>query len=130
MNAKHFPEVIMCNPQSVPLVRERLLGEAVVVELSGEVDACSAPRLSSYLDSLSDQSEPDVVVDLRKVTFIDCSGLSVLVRLRNRVCARSGRVRLVCSDPRTLKTLHLTRLSGHFPILADPPDSSRSVDQV
>jgi anti-sigma B factor antagonist len=111
-----------------PWVRERLLDDAVLVELRGEIDALAAPRLTPYLDSLSAADKPDIVVDLRPVTFIDCSGLTVLVRLRNRVRARSGRVRLVCDDPRTLRTLRVTRLSPHFPILDAPPRSSRSVD--
>lgn len=110
--------------------REPLPDGAVLVELTGEIDALTAPRLTPYLDRLSTRDRPDIVVDLRPVTFIDCAGLAPLVRLRKRVHARSGRIRLVCNDPRTLRTLRTTRLSRHFPILEAPPQPSRSVDRA
>ncbi|KRV47749.1 sulfate transporter [Wenjunlia vitaminophila] len=109
----------MSDDQPTSRIRERLAGETVVVEVSGEVDALAAPRLISYLDSLTTRDRPDVVLDLRRVTFLDCSGLTALVRARNRALARSGRVRLVCDDPFTLRTLRVTRLAGHFTILPD-----------
>ncbi|GAB2593627.1 hypothetical protein GCM10027168_27920 [Streptomyces capparidis] len=102
-----------------PWIRERLVGDTVVVEVEGEMDALSAPRLIAYLDSLTGGDRPDVVLDLRRVTFLDCSGLSALVRTQNRARERYGRVRLVCDDPRTLRTLRITQLAAHFTIMED-----------
>ncbi|MGJ3558392.1 STAS domain-containing protein [Streptomyces sp. INA 01156] len=36
--------------------------------------------LSRRLDTLADRAFPDLVLDLRAVSFIDCSGLGVLCR--------------------------------------------------
>jgi anti-sigma B factor antagonist len=110
-------------------VRERTLDHIVIAELSGEIDALTAPQVSARLDSLTHRERPDVLVDLRQVTFIDCSGLSVLVRANNRAAARSGRVRLLCTDPRVLRTLQVTQLSGHFTILNTLPVPLRSVSE-
>lgn len=108
-------------------MHEQTAGGSVVVELRGEIDALVAPRLSTYLDDLTARERPDVVLDMRLVTFIDCSGISSLVRVNRRTTERRGRLRLVCTDPRALRTLRITRLIAHFHILADLPDPSPSV---
>jgi anti-sigma B factor antagonist len=105
-------------------VQTRSDGTSTVVALSGEVDALTAPRISAYLDTLTCDDHPDIVVDLRDVDFIDCSGLTVLCRARRRVRERDGRLRLVCHDDFTLRTMRATRLSQHFTILPDWPEPS------
>jgi anti-anti-sigma factor len=51
------------------------LGDGVL-RLIGEVDMATAPTLQRYLENVPSAT----VLDLRDVTFIDSSGLSVLVR--------------------------------------------------
>ncbi len=48
-------------------------------EVSGEIDAHSAPALAQHLAA---QSASKLVLDLAGVTFMDSSGLSVVVNLR------------------------------------------------
>ncbi|WP_327087529.1 STAS domain-containing protein [Streptomyces viridochromogenes] len=67
---------------------------------------------------------PDLVVDLRPVSFIDCSGLGVLCRTRNRVLARRGRLRLVIGSSRVLRILRAAGLGGVFEV---HPDLSRAL---
>jgi anti-sigma B factor antagonist len=50
-----------------------------VVEVSGEVDLASAPQLASALASVLAEDPLDVVLDLGETTFMDCSGVSVLL---------------------------------------------------
>ncbi|WP_443054925.1 STAS domain-containing protein [Streptomyces sp. NBC_00258] len=57
---------------------------------------------------------PEPGLDLRSVTFIDCSGLAALCRARNRVKIRGGRLRLVTSSPSVLRLLRLTGLAHAF----------------
>lgn len=68
---------------------------ARVVTLHGDLDLLTAPALRERLDMLTAGPCPDLVLDLRPVSFIDCAGLGVLCRVRNRVRARHGRLRLV-----------------------------------
>lgn len=59
--------------------RDRL-GHAVVVTVSGDVDALTAPRLRHELDqAFADVGTGAVVVDLTDVTFLASRGLSTLV---------------------------------------------------
>lgn len=108
-------------------IRDYVCGTHTVVELSGEIDTVSRPLIATHLDSLTCPPAPDVVVDLRKVTFIDCSGLSALCRAHTRARNCGGQLRLVCTDPRTLRTLRLTGLLAHFTIMRRLPEPSRTV---
>jgi anti-sigma B factor antagonist len=58
---------------------ERVAGDASVVELTGELDLSTVPRVESpLLEQL--RARQGVVVDLTKLSFIDSSGISVLIR--------------------------------------------------
>lgn len=88
------------------------LDQAIVIELHGELDLVTYQRTVSLLDAATTGSEPLVVVDLSPVTFVDCSGLSLLLRIRRRVADRGGRLRIVCSHPLTLRMLRVTKLTS------------------
>jgi anti-sigma B factor antagonist len=58
-----------------------------VIAISGEVDLSNAAALQSKVDELVPAGVERLVLDLRSLTFIDSSGIAVLVRLHNRVGA-------------------------------------------
>ncbi|MFC4463644.1 STAS domain-containing protein [Streptomyces xiangluensis] len=89
-------------------------GEATFVELRGEIDIFTAPPLAARLEALTAGPHPDLVLDLRSMAFIDCTGLGVLCRARNRVVARHGRLRLVTDSVRFRRTLRAVGLAGVF----------------
>lgn len=107
---------------SAPCHPQRSVGGTTVVALRGEIDLCTGPPLSARLDTLTAAPFPDLVLDLRQVSFIDCSGLRTLCRARNRVRARGGRLRLVTESPRLLRVLRHTDLGGVFEVLPRPPE--------
>ncbi|ANS70146.1 hypothetical protein SLINC_7922 [Streptomyces lincolnensis] len=102
---------------------ERVVDGTTVVELRGEIDLFTAPPLSALLDLLSADLCPDVVLDLRRVTFLDCSGLRLLCRTRNRIRARQGRLRLVLDSAGLLRVLRYAGLAGVFEVLPCPPEA-------
>ncbi|MFJ2238074.1 STAS domain-containing protein [Streptomyces sp. NPDC087859] len=104
-----------------PRSTERVIGGTTVVELRGEIDILEAPPLSARLDTLTAGPCPDLLLDLRPVSFIDCSGLRVLCRVRNRVLTRHGRLRLVSDSPRFARILRSTFLTNLFEIHSDLP---------
>jgi len=56
----------------------------VVVNLSGEIDLSSAPRLSGLVTDLLADGPPRVVLDMSGVTFCDSQGLGTLVVLSRK----------------------------------------------
>lgn len=106
--------------------REHVVGATTVVELSGEVDILAATALAARLDEITGARCPDLVLDMRSVTFIDCCGLSLLCRTRRRTEAKAGRLRLagVAESPSVLRLLRLTGLLPVFDLCLDPgPDA-------
>lgn len=112
-------------PPPTPAVR--IVAGATVVALHGEIDLETAEPLRERLDRLTAVDRPDVVVDLSGVSFIDCSGLGVLCRARNRVLERDGRLRLVSACPRFLRILRQVGLAELFEV---HPDLSGAVAEV
>ncbi|KUO17747.1 hypothetical protein AQJ91_29000 [Streptomyces dysideae] len=88
------------------------------MELRGELDLFTAPHLAARLDALTAGPCAALVLDLRAVPFIDCSGLGVLCRARNRVLARQGRLRLITDSARFLRVLRAAGPAGVFEVYA------------
>jgi anti-sigma B factor antagonist len=83
----------------------------VTVHLSGDVDIMTVPDLRLALQQLTEVgSRATVVVDLAGVTFLDATGLGVLVGAHRRA-TRAG-VRFELRDPtaRLRRLLAMTRL--------------------
>ncbi|WP_405875935.1 MULTISPECIES: STAS domain-containing protein [unclassified Streptomyces] len=107
--------------RTAPCHTERVVGGTTVVEMRGDIDILTTPQLSARLDALTAGRSPDLVVDLRPVAFLDCSALRLLCRVRNRVMARQGRLRLVADTSRLLRILRPTGLAGVFEMHQELP---------
>jgi anti-sigma B factor antagonist len=93
--------------------------------LTGEVDVYSAPHLKEELVASIEGGCGNVIVDMEQVTFIDSSGLGVLVSGLRRARERGGVVRLVCTRDNVLKIFRITGLDKVFPIFSDVSEASR-----
>jgi anti-sigma B factor antagonist len=94
----------------------RTVAEHTVLEVGGEVDVYTAPRLRERLVELVDGGARNVVVDLGRVDFLDSTGLGVLVGALKRLRATNGTFGLVCSKEPLLKIFRITALDQVFPI--------------
>ncbi len=89
---------------------------AKILQLTGEVDVYTAPKLKSSLIDLVDQGNFKIIVNLEKVDFMDSSGLGVLVGGLKRVRSHDGAIALVCTQENILKIFRITGLVKVFPI--------------
>ena len=88
---------------------------SAVVEIHGEVDISSAPRLWQVLVDATNGLRPTfVMVDLLHVTFIDSTGIGALVAGRNH--ARTLGVGFTVRNPSPFVTTQL-RLTGLYDTL-------------
>ena len=89
-------------------------GTAVVTPV-GELDAYNAPELREQLHKLaSDVSVELLVVDLKRVTFLDSSALGVLVGALRRMRERERDLRLVGPRPNVRRVFEITLLDRTF----------------
>ena len=68
------------------------------VLLRGEMDLATAFQLTATLDAAIRESRGAFVIDLCDVTFLDCSGVSVLLRAR-AVLGREERALVIVCPP-------------------------------
>ena len=94
----------------------RTQGDRTIVEVGGEIDVYTAPRLREQLVDLVADGTYHLVVDMERVDFLDSTGLGVLVGGLKRVRAHDGSLRLVCTQERILKIFRITGLTKVFPI--------------
>ncbi|HEY8474941.1 MAG TPA: STAS domain-containing protein [Natronosporangium sp.] len=85
-----------------------------VVEVRGEVDVYTASRLRERLLGVIDGGASQVVVDLRRVDFLDSTGLGVLVGALKRLRMSGGDLALVCDNEKLLKIFQITALDRVF----------------
>jgi anti-sigma B factor antagonist len=84
-------------------------GEIVRVIVSGELDLVTVPQLEAALLGAQQRSR-DVVLDLRRLDFMDCSGLSVLDAAATRAREVEERFRVVRGPPNIDRLFALTAL--------------------
>lgn len=87
-----------------------------VLEVEGQVDLYVAPELKERTWRVLDEGRPRVIVDLSGVTFMDSTGLGVLVGALKRIRAARGALALVITDYDIERLLELTGLDGSFQI--------------
>ena len=87
-----------------------------VIDVGGEIDISTAPRLRELLIDLVSKDNYQLIVNLERVEFLDSTGLGVLVGGLKRVRAHDGSLDLVCTQERILKIFRITGLTKVFGI--------------
>ena len=90
-------------------------GETTIVQVGGDLDVYTAPRLKDTLEQAMAGSSR-LVLDLSGVQFIDSTALGVLVGALQLSQSNGGDFRLVVGDPFLLKIFRITGFDGMFPI--------------
>jgi anti-sigma B factor antagonist len=92
---------------------------AATLMVSGELDLATAPQLSSIVAKHGDARL--LVLDLNAVTFIDSTGVRVLIEA-DRACANSGaRLVVLTGDGPVRRVLDLCNLAERLTLVTDHP---------
>jgi anti-sigma B factor antagonist len=112
----HIPSQSRRFERPVPFdVEIRPARERVVVAPRGELDLATAERLEAEIDGLVTAGFADVVLDLRGLSFMDSTGLRLVVRQVRRVDVT---VRLVDGSDAVARLFDLTGVREELPFLA------------
>ena len=108
----------------------RDFGPATIVELTGEFDAYTAFELRRHLALYPSGRFVHVVMDLRKLGFVDSAGIAVLVALSKQAAARHGTLRLVIPENHLLVKLRRMGLVKLWPIHEDVESALDAVGRL
>ena len=86
----------------------RAEGEFEIIEVGGEIDVYTAPKLREAIVTAVDAGHTHLIIDVQKVDFLDSTGLGVLVGALKRVRADGGSLDIVCTHERILKIFGIT----------------------
>jgi anti-sigma B factor antagonist len=78
------------------------------IALEGELDIATAPVLSDVLARFEAESAVGIMLDLRDLTFVDCSGLRTILAARERSKANGHRFILVGAGSVARRVFELT----------------------
>jgi len=90
-----------------------------VLPLDGEIDLHVSPEVAQSLKSMIARKPNQVVVDLTKVTYVDSSGLAVLIEGMQNVQEYGGRFRLAGVQEDVKHVFDIARLDQVFDIYPD-----------
>jgi len=75
----------------------------------GDLDIAAVPQLEREVRDVIERYRPrTLVVDLSGVSFLDCSGVGLLVRAHKRLCACGGRLEVTNPGDLPRRVLALT----------------------
>ncbi|PIU68990.1 MAG: anti-sigma B factor antagonist [Armatimonadetes bacterium CG07_land_8_20_14_0_80_40_9] len=86
------------------------------INLEGEIDVYTSPKLKEKILELIDGGEVSFVVNLERVTYIDSTGLGVLIGALKRTREKRGSLYLIYSNPRLKRIFEITGLDKNFSI--------------
>ncbi len=97
-----------------------------VLPLEGEIDLHVSPQIANRLATLVKQEPAHLVVDLSKVTYIDSSGLAVLIEAMQNVGRYGGIFALTGIQDGVRPIFEIARLDQVFRIFPDNASALRA----
>lgn len=93
-----------------------------VVAIGGALDLSTVESIREMLTVvLSDlpEDDPRLIIDLRRLIFMDTSGIGLLIRVKHACVTAGGDVSLVAPHPRVRRVLEKTNLISIFNVCTD-----------
>jgi anti-sigma B factor antagonist len=90
-----------------------------LVELTGEIDLHSSGPLKSELQACADAQTPVLLIDFKRVGYIDSSGLAVLIGYLKDAAKFGGKLALFGLEKKVATLFELVRLDQLFVIADD-----------
>jgi anti-sigma B factor antagonist len=96
-------------------------GKVAVVSLEGEIDLSSMAVMEERIAAAERDRPEELVIDAREVTFMDSSGLRVLLAAHQRAQENGRGFAVVRGSEAVDRLLKVTGLAGRLRLLDEPP---------
>lgn len=87
------------------------------VTLSGELDIATADQLTEALAGVQPAAGDQLFIDLSAVSFMDSTGLRVLISANRDAAAGDYSLTIVTGDSPAKRVLELTRMDEHMQVV-------------
>lgn len=104
-------------------VQVRKVDGVPLLDVAGELDLYTSPKLKAALDSLLAEGHTRLIVNLLETTYLDSTALSVLTATLKQVREAGGNLGLIYTQPQIERMFTITRLDEVFPIFRGETDA-------
>jgi anti-sigma B factor antagonist len=102
-------------------VQTYLTERAITLALSGELDLVSSPALERAMEEQAQSDVDLVVIDMRRLAFMDSTGLHTVLRIQHAAHDAGRRFALIRGPDQVQRLFELTGLAETLTIV-DSPD--------
>jgi anti-sigma B factor antagonist len=88
-----------------------------IVSLNGDVDIQTSTELKDELNQSLDEKLANIVIDCEALTYIDSTGLGVLIGMLKRAKGNNLNISIQNAHPNVIKLLNITGLDKIFNII-------------
>jgi anti-anti-sigma factor len=96
-------------------------GRAVHIAPCGELDIATTPELEQALSGATADGVPQIVLDLRELTFMDSTGLRALAQANARATELGVSLSLIRGPRQIERVLEISGLGALLPLVDAPP---------
>jgi anti-sigma B factor antagonist len=97
------------------------IGGVRLLRLAGELDMAAVDRFERVLTAHLTPEPATFVLDMRKLTFIDSSGLRALIMADQSVRGEGGRLVVVKGPDRVNEVVEMTGVAKQIELVDEPP---------
>lgn len=91
-------------------------GQAVIIALTGRMDAVSAPQFDKTVDDFIEKGETSILIDFKTLEYISSAGLQSILALAKRLELTNGTVLLSDLNGAVKEVFEISGFSSIFPI--------------
>jgi anti-anti-sigma factor len=101
-------------------IRSERQGDTGRLILSGELDIATAPQVDEAARTMLAEQVRELVIDLSQLTFVDSSGLRMLIALNDRANEEAWKLGLVRPSEPSLSVFQITGADENLPFIEEP----------
>ena len=97
-----------------------------IMDLKGEVDLYSSPKIRGEFGGLIKKKEKSVLINLKEVSYIDSSGLATFVEALQKMSKYGGKLKLTGLGQSIRNVFEVSRLDEVFSIMDNEAQALKS----
>lgn len=94
-----------------------------ILEIEGEIDVYYSSKLEEKVKNLIAQGERKVIIDMTEVSYMDSSGLGVLVGSLKNLKKSKGDMKIAGANKEIMNVFEITRLNTFFDMYKTVPEA-------
>ncbi|HPF43115.1 MAG TPA: anti-sigma F factor antagonist [Syntrophomonadaceae bacterium] len=102
----------------------KMIRNTLIIRLKGEFDLLKAEKIRRLIDEkLQDKQARNLILNLEKVSFVDSSGLGVIIGRYKKIQEKEGSMYIVGAQPVVEKILTLSGINKLIPLFKNEQEA-------